>query len=250
MNTVCLFSTHRPNATGHLALLQSNALRSWCALGLPIVLMGSECTTTCLNPVPALVKVLEPVGRNEKGVPLIGAMFHAAQDAVKADLYCYLNADIILDRSFLQVAGMPNPGGLFIAAGCRWDVPVNRDIPMAEFANTAKFQADMKKYTATHGKRHSPDGIDYFVFPAGMRWPTIPDIVIGHPAWDNWMLWDVRNRGGRLIDLTAVVDIYHQNHPCVYQAELTNKNRSIVGRQLRTMRDATHVFSAGQLRRK
>lgn len=250
MHTVCIFSTQRPSATGHLALLQGNALRSWCALNCPIVLMGAECSTSYVNPVPSTLQVLEPIGRNDKGVPYIGAMFHAVQKAVRADLYCYVNADVIFDSSFLQIASMPNPGGLFIAAGCRWDVPVNRDIPTAEFANAGKFRGDMQQYSAKHGKRHSPDGIDYFVFPSGMTWPTIPDIVIGHPAWDNWMLWDVRNRGGRLIDLTPVVDIYHQDHPCVYQGDLTVKNRAIVGRHLRTMRDATHVFSGGQLRRK
>jgi hypothetical protein len=208
VNKVCLFSTQRPNATGHLALLQGNALRSWCALDIPIVLMGAECTTSYVDPVPPSVTVLEPVGRNDKGVPFIGAMFHAVQDAVKADLYCYLNADIMLDRSFLSVQTLPILSKLFIAAGCRWDVPVNRDIPTAEFANSHSFQSNMHRYVVKSGKRHSPDGIDYFIFPAGMRWPTIPDIVIGHPAWDNWMLWDVRNRGGQLVDLTPTVDIY------------------------------------------
>jgi hypothetical protein len=249
VNTICLFSTQRPATAGLFATIQNNALKSWSILGCPIVLFGAECNTDCLPHIPAYLTVTDTVDRNEKGIPYIRSMFHNVQERVEADLYCYVNADIILTGDFAQAldAFPAAASKLLIAAGRRWDIGVTRDIPLTEMDNVAVFAKTMRKFADDTGKLHSPDGIDYFIFPAGMTWPDIPNLVVGHPAWDNWMLWDVYERRGMLVDMTHDIRVYHQNHPCIYEDTFTIKNRELAGKHLRTMKHATHFYCNGRL---
>lgn len=251
MNTVCLFSTQRPMANGLFDTIQGNALKSWAALGVPIVLFGADSKTSYAS--VSNITVVSNVECNDRGIPYIKSMFDGVQRAVKADLYCYLNADIILSSEFTELVDkfpLELAGQQFIAAGRRWNVEVMRDVPAEAFAETEKFKTDMLEYAQVTGELFWPSAVDYFLFPDGMMWSEMPKLVVGHAGWDNWMLWEVCRRGGSLIDLTSSLNVYHQNHPCVHQSDLNAANRAIAGYGFKDLTHATHEYRGGNLLKK
>ena len=58
--------------------------------------------------------------------------------------------------------------------------------------------------------RAVPTAIDYFVFTAGLFDP-LPPFVVGRARFDNWLVWQARQRGA-VVDATRAVVAVHQRH--------------------------------------
>lgn len=247
MKPLCIFSTQRPNTTGRLDKIQSNALRSWCALGCQVALMGEECTTKYLPQPNENVRIVKDGIERIEGVPLIRSMFEGVQKAVPAELYCYVNGDIMLDISLTEAAKtLSEIPGVFMGVGRRWNITVNEEIQFSKFEDTQTFRKTMREFARAKGRLFTPLGIDYFMFPAGVMWPKMPNFVVGHVRWDNWMIWDMLQRKGLLIDLTFSVDVYHQAHECTYRKSLTESNSKLSGYS-HSSALCTHALVDGQV---
>jgi hypothetical protein len=195
--------------TGHTAVIQRNAIKSWTLLEPrpQILLFGDEngtgavCAELDLRHVP-------DVARHEGGTPLLNAMVETAQATTAGRLFCFINSDIVLMQDFAEaVDQVARRKRVFLLIGQRRDLDVTEPLSFAD----GRWQEALRDGVKERGRLHGPFGIDYFVFTAGLFDP-IPPLMIGRAAVDNWMVYRARSRWAPVIDATDVVTAVHQNH--------------------------------------
>jgi len=195
--------------TGHTAVIQKNAIRSWAKLDPKpqIILFGDE---------PGIREMAEEVGakhvpvvsRNEFGTPLVNKLFQAAQEQASHEVLAYVNADMILLPDFVQgVQAAQARLESFLLIGQRWDLPILDEIDFDD----PKWRLSLQQRLQEHAMLHAECGLDYFVFRKGL-WPEIPPFAIGRTAWDNWLVMNPRKRGVPVVDGTGLVTAVHQDH--------------------------------------
>ena len=195
--------------TGHTAIIQRNAIRSWARLRPEpeIILFGDEPGIREMAAEVGAVYVPD-VARNEFGTPLVDRLFGAAQDLASNAVLAYVNADMILLQDFpigVQNVAKRLPG--FLLIGQRWDLPLLDEIDFHD----SQWQASLLRQLHEHAMLHAECGLDYFVFRQGL-WPSIPPFAIGRTAWDNWLVMDPRKRGIPVVDGTEFITAVHQDH--------------------------------------
>lgn len=251
-----LFSVPKP-FRGHIGRIQTNALQTWIRLELPceIILFGDEEgiaeTASHLG-----VKHAPHVTCNEYGTPLLNDVFDRAQAIAKHNLLGYVNADILLlgdfSRSVEAVAGLKCS---FLMLGERWDVDLGGSIDFSR----RDWEEPLRRSVRDHGRPRPPDWIDYFVFPKGL-YRSVPPFAVGRTSFDNWLVWNARACGARVVDASACIMAIHQNHEYshhpegkkgVFDGPEAKMNRRLMGGRRRyfTIADATHKLTASGLRR-
>src|SRR5207245_9622872 len=93
---ITFFATPKP-FTGHIAVIQRNAITSWTVLRPRplIVLVGDDQGTAEIAGDLGLGHI--PVVRsNEYGTPLVEDIFATAEARASVDLFCYINADFMI----------------------------------------------------------------------------------------------------------------------------------------------------------
>ena len=251
-----LFTT--PKAfTGHIAVIQRNALLSWKLLhpSVEIILFGNEegaaavCRELGIRHVPE-------VRRNRHGTKYLASIFDQAQELARHDLLCHVNCDILLLTDFrAAIECLLRTTERFVAAGCRWDVDLSTPVDFAQ----AAWEQPIRRLALQTNRRRPPQWMDYFVFPRGFYHHQIPEFVIGRPGWDPWLLWFAINSKVPVVDLSRDVCAVHQNHDYsyhpegekgVWEGQEAQENYRLLenGRKYRTLEYATHVLRSGQLR--
>ena len=91
-------------------------------------------------------------------------------------------------------------------AGRRWDTDITAPV---DFYAT-DWQAAVRRLALEANQQRPPQWIDYFAFSRGLYYKNTPAFVIGRPGWDNWLVWQARKSGARVVDATAVVQAVHQ----------------------------------------
>jgi glycosyltransferase involved in cell wall biosynthesis len=227
-----IFTSPKP-FTGHAGVIQRNAMLSWTRLypRAEVILFGNDLGTAEVAERLGFIHVPD-VKCTEFGTPLLSDMFQRAQEIGSNDLFCYINADIILFSDLTeQIARHRDAfGERFLLIGRRWNLDVTR--PLA-FRNI--WEMELRQVVAARGVRHPPTGIDYFIYPRGQL-ATIPDFAIGRPGWDNWLIHHAEQEGFRIIDGTPSITTVHQNHDYahvpqgsrnVWEGPEANRNRLI-----------------------
>jgi hypothetical protein len=189
-------------------VIQRNAIQSWVELGdeVQVILMGDESGVAEVANEFGVLHIAQ-VKRNSSGTPLLSSLFSLAREASAAPILAFANADILLFHDFLVGAKQVNRLAKdFLIVGQRWDMEVNEPI-----AFTQHWQEEILARCNKAGKLHKPTGSDYFIYPRRC-FTTIPDFAIGRAGWDNWMLYEARQRGWKLVDATQSIRIIHQNH--------------------------------------
>ncbi len=207
MPLLTLFSAPKPFTDPHIATIQRNAIASWAKLPeTQVLLEGDE---------PGLAEAANDLGvghipglpRSPSGAPLMDAMFRLARQNSPSQLYCIVNADIILLPGFVETAQrLSSQMERFVMLGQRWDLDVD-----AALNFSGDWSNRLLEQLASQGKQHRPAGSDYFLFPAAC-FDDLPAFTIGRAGWDNWMIYHARKNGFPAIDATRDVTIIHQNH--------------------------------------
>jgi hypothetical protein len=204
---ITFFSSAKP-FRGQTAIQQRNAIGSWLRLmpDIEVMLFGRDegvaeiCAEFGLTHVP-------DVECSEFGTPLLSHMYRHVQTAGRHPIACYINADIILLEDFA--------GGLARVAAARSSFVMTGRRTNLDFDEPLDFDGDWRSVVRDAVTRRGVPGaaiaLDYFVFRRGSI-PTMPPFAIGRPAWDNWLLMDVRRRGVDLIDASPAIRPIHQNH--------------------------------------
>lgn len=231
-------------------LIQRNAVLSWKNIlsDSEVILFGNEEGVKKFAE-EYNVKHIPEIFTNEYGTPLLNDVFEKAQKIGKYDILCYINCDIILTSDFKKAVEMVKNEEKFLLVGKRWNIEINEEI---DFKND-NWENNLKKMVKEKGELYSPMAIDYFVFKKGI-FKEIPPFAVGRTVFDEWLLWDVWRRRGKIIDATPLVVAIHQNHE--YRKKTGEKfnawkskegkiNLKLAGgyKHCLTVDDATHILT-------
>ena len=254
MSRMTIFTAPKPFTHPHIDLIQRNAIRSWLQLGpeVQVIVIGEE---DGLAEAAAELGVLHlpQVARNARGTPLVSSIFELARQASDSPLLTYVNADILLFPDLLQVTQqVQQQAAHFLLVGQRWDLALTQPIDFS-----AGWQERLLEQVRTSGRLHPRGGSDYFVFPRAC-FETIPDFAIGRAGWDNWMIFEARQRGWKVVDTSSAITIVHQDHDYAhlpqgqahYRLPETAENVRLAGgeRAIFNLLDADYQLVDGQLR--
>lgn len=208
MSDMTIFISPKGFVRDHIITIQTNAIRSWKMLNrdVDIVLIGDDPGVE--EAAAELgVRFIGDVRRNEKGTPLLSDIFDLARRTSDSPLLAYVNADIILFPEFVDMAkAVAAQEEKFLLVGQRWDLDVQTLIDYSD-----GWEERLKEEIRTRARRHPIGGSDYFVYPRAC-FETIPDFAIGRSGWDNWMFYEARRKGWKLINCSESIDIIHQDH--------------------------------------
>ena len=208
MSLITIFITPKGFDREHISIIQRNAIKSWKALGedVDVLLIGDDPGVE-ENARDLGVRYIREVKRNASGTPMLDDIFKIARENSDSPLLAYVNADIILKKDFVEISrkilSMENK---FLLVGQRWDLDVRNELPFSE-----NWETDFDKDLAERGRRHPAGGSDYFVYPRDI-FTEIPAFAIGRSGWDNWMFYEARVRGWKLINCSNAINIIHQDH--------------------------------------
>ena len=208
MSLITIFIKPKSFDREHITLIQRNAIRSWKALGndVDILLIGDDAGVA-ENAKLLGVRHIPDVKRNSSGTPMLDDIFKIARENSVSPLLAYVNADIILKQDFLQTAeNIMKTEKEFLLVGQRWDLDVQTEIQF-----TTGWEKNFDKDLAERGRRHPAGGSDYFVYPREI-FTSIPSFAIGRSGWDNWMFYEARYKGWKLINCSKAINIVHQDH--------------------------------------
>jgi len=215
MAILTIFSVPKPFTDPHIAIIQSNAIQSWKALGpdVDIILIGDE-EGLAEAAVRYGVRNIPNVARNEYGTPLVSSVFTLARQDSDSPLLAYVNADILLLPDFLVGARQlfsgtafdGRPISRFLLVGRRWNLNVNEALNFS-----SGWESLLRAAVAARGRLQSPHGSDHFIFPRSV-FEDIPDFAIGRSGWDNWMIYHAITQGWMVADTSASMLIIHQEH--------------------------------------
>ena len=208
MSLITIFITPKGFDRDHIAMIQRNAIRSWKALGndVDILLIGDDPGVE-ENAKALDVRYVKNVKRNSSGTPMLDDIFRIAREESDSPLLAYVNADIILKSDFVEISRkIMGQEKEFLLVGQRWDLDVRKDLCF-EGDWEKEFDADL----AARGRRHPAGGSDYFVYPRNV-FTSIPAFAIGRSGWDNWMFYEARLKGWKLINCSKAINIIHQDH--------------------------------------
>lgn len=249
---ITFFSLPKP-FKDHIGLIQSNAIQSWTKLpGCEVILLGDDAgVAEAARRYGA--RHIPGVAVNEFGTPLLDSAFSLARQAAKQRLLCFINCDIVLLPDFLIAANAIRHRD-FLMIGQRWDLdlttPINFDHP--------NWPLDLRAQVAANARLHQPMGSDFFMFPSTSRIGGLPAFAVGRPGWDNWMIFNARNKSLPVIDATSATTVIHQNHGYEHVKAGRgdrwfgvegDENIRLMGGQDRvfTLLDATHRFHSGRV---
>ena len=240
------FFTTPKRFSGHTAVIQRNALQSWTRLDPDgeVILMGDEAGAADVARELGLIHVPE-ISRNEYGSALLDDLFAHAHTRARHDLLCYINADIILTRDFIEAArrvrDLHKP---FLMCGRRWRLDVSEELRFQPGWDEA-----LRREAIERGHLDDPICVDYFLFTRGL-FGEIPPFAIGRRRWDRWLQYRARSGPGLYIDATEVVTAIHQNHDYGRVGFLghkrgpeTARNVALAGEQCSDLRDATYKLT-------
>ncbi len=244
-----VFSIPKP-FTGHSAVIQTNALRSWAELpGCEILLFGDDEGVSEAAAAHG-ARHISGVATSEAGTPRLDWVFERAQEAATHETLCYVNADIVLMDDLLH-ARESVPFARFVLIGRRWDVRIEETLGFGE-----GWREELHERVRMEGTLQGPAAIDYFAFPRGL-WAALPPFFVGRPGWDNWMIFNARARRIPVIDATDAVMVVHQEHGYghhpggksgVWQGEEAQANLRAAGgprKVILSIADATWILKAG-----
>jgi len=234
---------------GTVKTIQFNAIGSWLRLEPPcqVLLFGNE-EGTAEAASQLGVRHIPEIDCSANGTPLISHAFRLAQKLSSNDLFCYVNADVVLVSDFVSALARVE-GKSFLVVGRRWDVDLGHSIDF----NDPSWEPKLLEYVQSNGVLHRPQGLDYFVFPRGL-FEEMPPFVTGRVGWDNWMVLHARLSRVPVVDATRAITAIHQNHDYSHlpEGEVTMRsgieaqhNLKLLGRKHRSfnVKDATHILT-------
>lgn len=208
-SSVALVAAPKP-FTGHIGVIQRNAIRSWRALGggVQIVLGGEvEGLDAIADEVGAIT--LGRLNAGADGPPRVDELFEKARAASSADLLAYVNSDIILLPDWVQAirTAVAAFRGECLIVGRRIDTDITQEIDWGSIDATAQ----VATLARDRGRLAACVCKDYFVFRRD-SYRHVPAFTLGRAFWDNWMVHDAHARGLPVVDVTAAATAVHQNH--------------------------------------
>lgn len=196
-----MFTTCKP-FKGESRIVQRNALKSWRRLKhKPDIIIFGDGYRVAEYAARYHLRHEPDVECNDDNYPYVSAMFARAEALSESDVLAYANADLIFHRLTKTVKSIRKQLKHFLLVGHRRDVAVGK----------LSFNDGWLHELEAQSTLGPPCAVDYFVFTKGL-WPRIPPFVVGHVAFDNWLVEDALARKEQVIDVTDAVTAFHQSH--------------------------------------
>ncbi|OGF26978.1 hypothetical protein A2331_02670 [Candidatus Falkowbacteria bacterium RIFOXYB2_FULL_34_18] len=202
-----IFTIPKSFTNQHINIIQKNAINSWKKL-IPqpeIILIGDD-PGIAETARELEVKHIPGVQCNKYGTPLLDHAFCLARQNAKYNTLAFINADIITLPNFTNIL-KHLPQKEYLILGERYDLDQTELIAF----NDNDWDKKMWQNLQTRGKKHPPEGSDYFIFDKN-SFQNIPSFAVGRVGWDNWMIYHAKKEGIITIDASPVATIIHQNH--------------------------------------
>ncbi|XP_033727398.1 uncharacterized protein LOC117316746 [Pecten maximus] len=189
----------------------NNTLRNWPLLQPHVKLyLFTNDFIPDLKEYEKLGWTVLPVLRRIEGDAVIKDLFlRVMQLQPDSSLYAFVNGNILLTNSFIknlhEIIKSPllNKKTFFLT-GRKMNVP---DVTREETSSLENIERAAKR--GVLDKPHM--GIDYYITSPSYDWQLFPDLQYWRPAYDPWMLWDVRKLGHVAIDATNTLLAAYQN---------------------------------------
>jgi hypothetical protein len=194
--------------TGHVGLIQRNAMRSWTRLEPrpEIVLLGKEEGTAEMA-LELGARHIAEIATNSHGTPLLRDAFRKAEASASTALMCYVNADILLTGEFARGVEVVRANlERFLVVSKRINVDVAEELSFA-----AGWESVLRGRARDEGVSGDHTAIDVFVFAKGM-YREMPNFAVGRLWFDQWLIKAARQSEIAVVDVSGVAPVLHQNH--------------------------------------
>lgn len=176
------------------------------------------------------------------GVPVLKYMYLDVIRKFKSKLYGYSNGDILFEDGLIRtlrtvVSSYFPPSIPILIIGQRTNV-------LNVTADEGTNMDSLSTIARQRGKLFLTVAEDYFITDSTFPWSHIPGIVIGRPAYDNWLVLNSCQHGRTVIDATASILAVHQTTKAGNFEGLTRKNSNYNKGLLRTLYKSIK-FAAG-----
>lgn len=202
-----LFTTWEEEENKYLC--RNNTIRNWNLLGPSVKTILFTNNENLAYRVKQLGWDVLPIRKmGGTGVPVLKAMFEQVVGVVDSQFYAYINGDIIFTSDLIKTLHAVKESKIYmyddlLVIGQRTDVC---------FVTTAEsIDYEQLRFAAkTRGSPlRSPYKADYFIAKRGYPWNGFPDLVIGRPYVDSYLVADAAKRG-HLLDVTQTSLAVHQ----------------------------------------
>ncbi|KAL4234948.1 hypothetical protein ACF0H5_006590 [Mactra antiquata] len=155
-------------------------------------------------------EVLNVTINNSYGLPEVKNLYLDAIKAYHSDYYCFANADILFDGGLIKTIVnihfneiAPLYEHVFITAKRYNVVNVTR--------NDVVKRQHIKTLIHDKGELFTPSAEDFFITDRSYPWDSIPEVIVGIPAYDNWLVKNAREKRHLVIDATKTIQTLHQS---------------------------------------
>jgi hypothetical protein len=196
--------------SGHIGIIQRNAIKSWMLLRpQPEIILFGPAEGAAEIAGEFGLRHIRGVACSEFGTPLVSDIFTKAQADRGAELFCFVNCDIILFQDFIDsIDRTRNFAKRFLMVGQCWNTDITGPVDFQDPNWEERFRVVLK----TTAKQREITGIDYFVFSRDL-FAGMPPFSVGRPFFDNWLVWRACHSDAAVVDATATALVVHQNHP-------------------------------------
>ncbi|KAK3092857.1 hypothetical protein FSP39_007986 [Pinctada imbricata] len=141
------------------------------------------------------------------GAPVLRTMFETVMKNFNSTFYGYANGDILFADNMIDTLSsiytkFSAKEDIFIT-GRRYNVD---HVSPKEAASLPNVHTVAK----TRGALFEIHSEDYFIASKSFPWDTVPDLVVGRPAYDNWIVAHARCINATVIDTTDTLTAVHQ----------------------------------------
>ena len=141
--------------------------------------------------------------------PILKDMYKVAMDSFKTPWYGYVNGDILLMDDFLNTMNEINStigsNQNVLVTGRRTNIEnFTKEIDVTDFKS-------LRTFAEEKGVLFKTDAEDYFIVSQSFPWNNTPPVVVGRPAYDNWLVGHARcHLKSIVVDATETVMAVHQ----------------------------------------
>ncbi|XP_069117984.1 uncharacterized protein [Argopecten irradians] len=141
------------------------------------------------------------------GLPVLKTMFQQVMNNFSTPYYGFANGDILFTDTLLMSLSSSlkhfNHDENVMLTGRRINVPHLSTKEIASY----KY---MENAARERGKLFVISSEDYFITTKHFAWHTVPNFVIGRPAYDNWIVAHARCNHLKVVDTTNTILAIHQ----------------------------------------
>lgn len=240
---------------GHAGVIQRNAIRSWTLLhpDVEVILCGDDDGTEDASR-EFETRWVPDLRRSEFGTPYVDSAFARARALARHPLLAFVNADIMLTPALIGAVRLLN-GTACLTVGSR----TNLDLRSPWEFEGSDWHERLTARALRDGDPAEHWWIDYFIFPRDSALGDLPQLIVGRPGWDNYVIWRALDLGMPVVDASACVLAVHQTHDYAHVQGVRSEsvgfgpegdlNAAVIGRRKCGLLDATHLLTEDGMRR-